>query len=159
MEKIIEDLSLDLMGIRVLTEAASGPFVVTPLIAARAGAERVVAVARDSCYGRAQEVKEYVETWARWLGVDDQVTVSSAAARTHAGAADLVTNLAFVRPIDDDFVSRLPNDAVIALMWEPWEHRPEDLDLEACRRRGIPVLGTNEFNSLVKYSYLCLLCC
>ena len=65
VEKIIADLSLDLMGIRVLTEAASGPFVVTPLIAARAGAERVVAVARDSCYGRAQEVKEYLETWAR----------------------------------------------------------------------------------------------
>jgi hypothetical protein len=29
-------------------------------------------------------------------------------------------------------------------MWETWEFRAEDVDLEACRRRGIPVLGTCE---------------
>lgn len=31
-------------------------------------------------------------------------------------------------------------------MWEPWEFREEDLDLQACHRKGIPVLGTNEKN-------------
>ena len=38
----IEFLKLDLSGLVVLTEAASGPFVVTPVVAAAAGAERVI---------------------------------------------------------------------------------------------------------------------
>jgi hypothetical protein len=29
-------------------------------------------------------------------------------------------------------------------MWEVWEFRPDELDLEACRERGILVMGTNE---------------
>jgi hypothetical protein len=34
--------------------------------------------------------------------------------------------------------------AVIPLMYEAWELRPGDIDLEACRRRGVLVAGTNE---------------
>ena len=33
---------------------------------------------------------------------------------------------------------------VIPLMRETWEHREEDIDIFECKRRGIPVLGTNE---------------
>jgi hypothetical protein len=29
-------------------------------------------------------------------------------------------------------------------MWEPWEFRPDDLDLESANRKGIKVYGTNE---------------
>ena len=36
-----------------------------------------------------------------------------------------------------------PNSA-IALMFEPWEFRPSDVDLPACRRCNIPVMGTDE---------------
>ncbi len=54
IDEAIERLGLQLSGLRVLTEAASGAFVVTPLIAARAGASRVHAVTTDSVHGPAR---------------------------------------------------------------------------------------------------------
>lgn len=140
----IVDFSLDLTDIAVLTEAASGPFAVTPLIAALAGAPRVIAVTRDSKYGTVAEVSDYVLGWAAELGVAERIQVTDEPARRFAEEANLVTNLGFVRPIDAEFVSRLPRDSAIPLMWEPWEFRSEDLDLSACLARGIPVLGTDE---------------
>jgi hypothetical protein len=41
-------------------------------------------------------------------------------------------------------IARLPSRAVVALMYEAWEFRPSDVDLAACRRRSIPVVGVNE---------------
>jgi hypothetical protein len=35
-------------------------------------------------------------------------------------------------------------------MWETWEFRAEDVDLEECRRLGIAVLGTNEHHPLLQ---------
>ena len=60
------------------------------------------------------------------------------------GAADIVTNLNYVRPLDKAMLARLKPTAVIPLMFETWEYRPSDLDLEEARRLGICVLGTNE---------------
>lgn len=144
MRSIIADLDLDLRGITVLTEVATGPFVVTPLIAGLAGADRVFAVTRDSIYGTADEVNKLVEGWAGELGIDNKVTPSTCPARDFAAQSNIVTNLGFVRPIDRNLIERLPDDAAIPLMWEPWEYRPDDVDLHACRQRGIPVLGTVE---------------
>ena len=144
MESAISDLSLRLGGISVLTEAASGAFAVTPLIAALSGADAVIAVTRDSEYGSASEVKEYIESWAENLGVAGRIHVTTQPAYMHAHSVDLVTNLGFVRPLDERLINLLPSDAAIALMWETWEFRAEDVDLGACRRRGIPVLGTCE---------------
>jgi hypothetical protein len=40
-------------------------------------------------------------------------------------------------------------------MWEGWEFRSEDLDLLACQRRGIPVVGTNEAHPALRiFDYL-----
>jgi len=144
MQSAITDFSLDLSGISVLTEAASGAFATTPLIAALSGADRVIAVAKDSSYGMASEVEEYIEGCARSLGVEERIEISTQPAYEHADSVDLVTNLGFVRPIDERLIHRLPDDAAIALMWETWEFRPEDIDLRACRKRRIPVLGTWE---------------
>ncbi len=158
VEKLIKTainaFALDLQGIAVLTEAASGNFAVTPLIAALAGAERVVALTRDSGYGAAVEVEEYVMGWATDLGIADRIEVT--AEREYAfSRCSLVTNLGFVRPIDARMIAALPEDAAIALMWEPWEFRESDLDLSACRARGIPVLGTCESDArLETFRYL-----
>ncbi len=143
VEEAVERFDLDLRGTTVLTEAASGPFVVTPLLAARAGAT-VIAVTRDSRHGGAVEVAEYTRAWADRLGVADAVEVHVGAGADRAPDADLVTNLGFVRPIDAAFVSRLRSAAAVSLMCEPWEVRPEDVDVTACRAAGIAVLGTDE---------------
>lgn len=144
IESAINDFALNLGEISVLTEAASGAFVVTPLIAALAGADRVIAVTKDSRYGLANEVKEYTENWAKKFGVGGRITVANEPAHMYAHSVDLVTNLGFVRPIDEKLIKRLPPHAAIALMWEPWEFRASDIDLVACRKKQIPVLGTCE---------------
>ena len=143
IDEAISRFGLDLDGIAVLTEAASGPFVVTPLIAARAGGT-VTAVTRDSHHGEAAAVRAYTEEWAARLGVTDAVEVHVGTAVDRAADAELVTNLGFVRPIDAAFVERLPRAAAVSLMCEPWEVRGEDVDVAACRAAGVPVAGTNE---------------
>lgn|GEM_PF-5393232 len=59
MRHSIRVFSLDLGKFIVLTEAASGFYALTPLIAALAGAKAVLALTRDSRYGSAAEVKQY----------------------------------------------------------------------------------------------------
>ena len=54
MQQRIDALGLDLRGRTVLTEAATGPYVVTALLAALAGAE-VYAYAADNRYASAAE--------------------------------------------------------------------------------------------------------
>ena len=34
-------------------------------------------------------------------------------------------------------------------MWEPWEFREKDLDLSACMKKGIAILGVNEDNPIL----------
>lgn len=144
IEKAIKSFSLDLTGKRIFTEAASGPFVWTPLIAALAGAEKVYAVTRDSQYGSAESIKAVTMDHARTLGVADRILVQFEKDPTALGGADIVTNLGFVRPLDESTVNAMRVGAVIPLMWEPWEFRKEDVDLEASINRGIAIVGTNE---------------
>jgi len=140
----IHDLRLDLRGLTVLTEAATGYFVVTPLIAVMAGAERVLALTGDSRYGTHSEARELTESLAHVWGVEGRIDILPSRQDQRVARADIVTNTGFVRPLDAAFLHRLKATVVIPLMVEPWELRPEDLDLAECRRLEIPVLGTNE---------------
>ena len=63
MQQSIQKMKLDLRGMTVLTEAASGYFIVTPLIAALAGAQKVYAVVKDTGYGTVAELEAYL--WER----------------------------------------------------------------------------------------------
>lgn len=144
MRQAIEAQKLDLRDMRVLTEAATGYFATTAVMAAMAGSPRVVAVTHDSSYGKAQTAINAVHELAEYMGVADRIVPVSGGARDHAAEADIVTNLGFVRPLHRDLISRLPRNAAIALMWETWEFRPADVDLQACRDFRIPILGTCE---------------
>jgi hypothetical protein len=142
--RLIGHYEVDLTGLTVLTEAASGPYLTTPLLAALAGADRVLAVTRDSAWATAEDVRLATEATASEWGVADRVEVTSGPAAEVVAEADIVTNSGFVRPIDADTVARMKPTAVVPLMWETWELRPGDVDLDACRARGILVLGTCE---------------
>lgn len=144
MEKAIAKFDLDLSGHVVLTEAATNAFLWTPLIAAAAGAEKVFALTRDSRFASVDEVVAETGRHAETLGVDGAIEIVTDKKPKMLGAATIVTNLGFVRPMDHSFVRQLNSNAVICLMWEPWEFRPEDIDLRACMEFGIPILGTNE---------------
>jgi hypothetical protein len=146
----IRRIELDLTGLTVLTEAATGSYALTPLIAALAGAPRVLALTADNRHASAAEARAMVEGLAARWGVGDSVELIDARDDPRLRDADVVTNLGAVRPLDAAFLSRLGPTAAISLMWETWEFRPEDLDLDECRRRGIPVLGTNEADPLLR---------
>jgi len=152
--RCIEDLGLDLRGLTVYTEAATGAYRYTPILAAVAGAERVFAFTRDSRYGAKEEVERLTRDAARMWQVDDRVLVRFEKTEEDVGAADIITNSGFVRPIDAQMISWMKPTAVVPLMWETWELRESQLDLTACRERGVLVLGTHEGNPpLSMYEY------
>jgi len=155
----ISFLDLDLTGLVILTEAASGPYVVTPVIAALAGAKKVFALTRDSHYATAKIVEIQTRALEALCGMEGRTTIFTQRSTDLFAKADIVTNLGFVRPIDADTVRAMKVGAVIPLMCEAWEFRPGDVALDACRRQGIPVMGTNEdFPGLDVFSYSGLLC-
>jgi len=140
----IAALDLDLRGLTVLTEAATGPFSLTASLAALAGAERVYILARSGPHGSVDQAVSETVSAAAVFRCSERVTVLASRDDPRVGEADLITNLRGVRPLDKLFIARLKPTAVIPLMFESWEFRPDDLDLPACRARGIIVLGTNE---------------
>lgn len=144
IQEAISALGLDLRGLCVLTEAASGPYAATPLLAALAGAEQVLCFTQDSPYAPAEQVIRKTLDWASALGVAERIAIDTERRTDLVEKADILTNTGFVRPIDGEMIRHLKPTTVISLMWETWELREEDLDLAACWRRGIPVLGTNE---------------
>jgi hypothetical protein len=151
----VERCRLDLRGAVVLTEAATGAYVVTPVLAALAGADRVIARTRDTRYGTVAQVTRATMELAEAAGCAARIEVIEEITPREIAAADVVTNSGHVRPIDGRFVSRMKPSAVIPLMYEAWEFRDGDLDLQACRERGIRVAGTNERHPAVDvFSYL-----
>ena len=53
---MISTLKLDLSGLTILTEAATGYYALTPIIAAMAGADSVYAMTRNSRFGTVADV-------------------------------------------------------------------------------------------------------
>ena len=139
----VERCDLDLRGLTVLTEAATGAYVVTSVLAALAGAD-VFALTRSTRFGTFEKVRDSTLELAGLAGVRDRILVIDGPSRDAIQAADIVTNSGHVRPIDAAMIEAMKPSAVIPLMYEAWEFRESDVDLAACRRRGIAVAGTNE---------------
>jgi len=144
MEQSIAAMFLNLSGLIVLTEAASKNYVHTPVIAALAGADKVYAVTRDSIYGKVSEIADFTYTLSELCGVREKIEVLTEKTQEILKEADIITNLGFVRPINSEMVAWMKDTAVIPLMCEAWEFRASDIDVEACRAKGIPVIATNE---------------
>jgi hypothetical protein len=152
-------LELNLTGITVLTEAASGPYVVTPIIASLAGAARVIALTRDSFHATAAAVTAQTRALETLCGVTVPAEIYTERSLHLFAEADIVTNLGFVRPLDRTAIVALKPTAVVPLMCEPWEVRAADVDLEACRLGRIAAAGTNEdFDGLDVFAYSGPLC-
>jgi hypothetical protein len=157
LRQMVRRLRLDLGGRQVLTEAATGPYAVTPVLAALAGAQ-VTAFAKDSRHGSVAQAQTETLGLAADCGVESQIEVVDRLPDKTIGAADVITNCGHLRPLDAAFIGRMKPGAVMPLMYEAWEFRPGDVDLEACRRRGVAVVGTNERHPALRvFDYLGLL--
>lgn len=140
---LIEKYNINLDGLTVYTEAATGPYLWNAVLAAKAGA-RVFAQTADSRFGTVGDVRRATLTAAAEYGVADRVEVVAGRDLNGLRVSDIVTNSGFVRPFDSELIDALKSTAVVPLMWETWELREDEFDLERCRARGILVLGTNE---------------
>jgi hypothetical protein len=150
--------SLDLSGLTVLTEGATGGYSVTPVLAAVAKAKDVYAMTRGTRFGSVNDVVTETLALARLCGVEDRIQFLTEKSRDVVSRCDVVTNSGHLRPLDAQFISWMKPNAVISLMYEAWELRAEDIDLSACRDRGITVAGVDETNPLVDvFSYLPML--
>jgi hypothetical protein len=155
----ISFLELNLTGITVLTEAASGPYVITPIVASLAGAARVIALTRDSPHATAAAVTVQTRALEMLCGVTVPAEIYTERSPQLFAEADIVTNLGFVRPLDRPAILAMKSTAVVPLMCESWEVRTADVDLEACRFRQIAAAGTNEdFDGLDVFAYSGPLC-
>lgn len=157
MAAAVDACRLDLSGAVVYTEAATGAYAVTPVLAAMAGAGEVIARTRTTRYGSAEVVTAGTLALAARVGVADRVRVVTQRRPDDVRRADIVTNSGHVRPIDAEMVGWMKPTAVVPLMFEAWELQADrgDLDLPALRARGIRVAGTNERNPAVDvFSFL-----
>jgi hypothetical protein len=150
---------LDLSGLTILTEAATGAYCVTPVIAALANAVRVYALTRPSRHGSITEVKACTIGLATFAGVADRIEIIETIDNEVLARADIVTNSGHLRPLARSIISKLTQHCVIALMFETWEFRTSDIDLAAAREYSIPIVGVNERHPAVDvFSYLGPLC-
>jgi len=144
IERRIDRLRLDLSGLNVVTEAATGAYACTAVIAALAGA-RVHACARDTArHGSAADAISATRELARMAGVEARISFPLGIPSDALRNCDILTNSGRVRPIMRGVIDTLPARSVIALMFEAWEFRDTDLDLDACRERGVRIAAVNE---------------
>lgn len=143
-KKIINNLQLDLSGLEVLTEVASGCYAWNPILAALAGA-KVHCLGRDSSHGLFKENKNRLQSLSEKLGLSHQIIqISDDPSHLELSNINIVTNSGLLRPIDNNIISKLNTKAVISLMWETWEFRSTDIDIKSAQKHKIPVIGTNE---------------
>lgn len=141
------DLRLD--GLTILTEAATGNWIFTPFIAGMAKAKEIICFTKDSKYGNSKKIIENFNKLTKFFGFENLISVHEKLTNELIHKADIITNSGLLRPINKKIIDSMKNTAIISLMWEPWEFRPEDIDLNECWKKQIPILGVNEHNSIM----------
>lgn len=138
-------LDLDLRGTVVATEAATGFFSALPSIAAMAGAKVYASPHQDD-----DELlgPRAVDTLSQHLRVASGIHIR-AREDVPFDEVDIVTNSRALRPIDRSIISGMRPGTAIAVMYELWELRSDDIDVEAARDRGVSIVGVDENHPLV----------
>lgn len=140
---IINELELNLKDKIILTEAATGAYVVTPIIAALAGA-KVIALTRNTKYGTVEEVKNQTNTIVQLFHENLDIQIVEELTSEILKDVDIITNSGHLRPLNSNILQHVKKGAVISYMYEAWEYREGDLDLEYCSKNDIKVVATNE---------------
>jgi hypothetical protein len=140
----VRALELDLKGKTVLTEAASGAYIVTPILAAIAGA-KVFAFSKTTRYGKVEEIFSNTRALAdsfREFKLD--IHLIDHLNQEIIAQADIITNSGHLRPLTEAILQHTKDEVVIPLMYEAWEWRDADMDIKYIRKRGIKIGATNE---------------
>ncbi len=138
--KAVQRIGLDLSGLHVLTEAATGPYAATAAMVGLGGG-RASVVAADSSYGTREAAVGWTQDLVRLARSNVDVFDRSAAPWE---SADIVTNSAPLRPFDAQTAERMMRGSVLALMFAGWELRRNEVDVQALTRRGVRIVGVQE---------------
>jgi len=134
IDDAVNRLNLDLSGKVVLTEAATGAYIVTPVIAALAGAE-VYAFTKDTRYGTVADVRKQTNELVDLFSDKKlNVTIIDKLTPEIIAKADIITNSGHLRPLNNEKLQHSKKGVVIPLMYEAWEWRDADLDIEFCKK-------------------------
>jgi hypothetical protein len=143
---LIKELNLNLTGKVILTEVATGPYSITPILAAVAGA-KVFAFGKDTKYGSYEYAVESTLKIANtfypfYRNLD--ITFIKELTPEIISQADIITNSGHLRPLNEEKLKFAKNGVVIPLMYEAWEFRESDLDIDYIKKSQIPIAATNE---------------
>jgi hypothetical protein len=147
INRCIQMLSLNLDGATVLTEVGSNNYMYTPVIPLLSNAKKVIVWAKDTRYGTAESI---IEQFKDLLSIIDVAYLDKVVIRENIRPdedikeADIITNSGIIRPIDESFIQKLKPTCVIPVMYEAWELRDSDINIQACKFKGIKVAGTWE---------------
>ncbi|WP_292179727.1 hypothetical protein [Mesorhizobium sp.] len=144
VRKQIALLDLDLSGLTVVVGATTGYQAVTATVAALANASRVVALTRiSSRHPNLAAIADATLAFAKHAKVSERIEVTNRIDSRRWQDVDLVTYCLQVGPISRSLIELLPSHAVVSLMAEPWELRPDVVDFDACDEAGIKVAAPN----------------
>lgn len=156
-QQLVQKYGIDCHDLTILTEAASGSYMFNPMMALLGGAKRVITFCRDSPYASKQEVEATMRAFYTAGGLEERWEFRTSLSDHDIAAADIVTNSGHLRPFDGAFLNKMKHTAVLPLMWEPWELRPGEIDLDVAQQRSILIMGTNEHElpcDMRPYSFL-----
>lgn len=140
----VNALQLNLKGKTVLTEAATGAYIVTPVLAAVAGA-KVFAFSKTTRYGKTEEVFAATRKLAEEFGdFNLDIHYIEELSPEIIAQADIITNSGHLRPLTETMLRHAKDNLVIPLMYEAWEWRASDMDIQYVRKRGFKIGATNE---------------
>ena len=146
----IKKFNLDLSELTVITECASGFYAYNTFVPILAKAKKVIAVSKTTSHGSYDQNKKNIENLAEELEINTStLEIVEKLDEQHISEADIITNSGHVRPISNKIISQMKRTAVIPLMWETWEFRDDDLDLNSAIQNDILVLGTKETSSQI----------
>ena len=140
----VNNLQLNLKDKTVLTEAATGAYIVTPVLAALAGA-KVYAYSKTTRYGKLEEVFSNTRVLAdSFKEYNLDIHYTDKLEPEIIAQADIITNSGHLRPLNESLLKHAKNQLVIPLMYEAWEWREADMDIHYIRKRGFKIGATNE---------------
>jgi hypothetical protein len=140
----VKALQLNLKGKTVLTEAATGAYVVTPVLAAIAGA-KVYAYSKSTRYGNVEDVFKSTRVLAdQFSDFPLDLHFTDKLSPEIISQADIITNSGHLRPLNESLLCHAKDSLVIPMMYEAWEWRDADMDIGYIRKRGFKVGATNE---------------
>ncbi len=150
-EKAFDYFKPNLKGQVIYTEAASGLYSILPAYVLMSGAS-VVLESKDNKYGSKFDAIKQVDNYINHLGCKNSVRHANDDFELHDVTVAL--NTGNTRPFDRRKLEKMERLKGISLMWEPWEIRKEEIDVNYCMKNGIAIFGTNENHPYLSTFYM-----